>query len=175
MMTRRQGNRIRAKVLVVEDEAPLAELLRYNLEAEGFRVAHAATGEEALDPSRGGAPGSGGARLDAARRLGHRGVPAPALAAGDAQRLPIIMLTARGEESDRMRGLSTGADDYVVKPFSMPELMARVRRMLRRATPDALAEVLKIGDIVLDRAAHRVTAACARCISARPSSACSSS
>jgi two-component system phosphate regulon response regulator PhoB len=72
------------------------------------------------------------------------------------ERLPIIMLTARGEESDRVRGLSTGADDYLVKPFSMPELVARVKALLRRAKPEVLSSVLKVGDIVLDREQHRV-------------------
>jgi two-component system phosphate regulon response regulator PhoB len=72
------------------------------------------------------------------------------------ERLPIILLTARGEESDRVRGLSTGADDYLVKPFSMPELVARVKALLRRAKPEVLSSVLKVGDIVLDREQHRV-------------------
>ena len=72
------------------------------------------------------------------------------------ERLPVIMLTARGEEADRVRGLSTGADDYLVKPFSMPELMARVRALLRRARPELLSSVLKVGDVTLDRESHRV-------------------
>jgi DNA-binding response OmpR family regulator len=71
--------------------------------------------------------------------------------------IPILMLTARGEEGDRIRGLSTGADDYVVKPFSLPELMARIKAILRRASPDRLADVLRVSDIELDRAAHKVT------------------
>jgi DNA-binding response OmpR family regulator len=74
----------------------------------------------------------------------------------DTERLPIIMLTARGEESDRVRGLSTGADDYLVKPFSTPEFMARVKALLRRAKPEVLSSVLKVGDIMLDRESHRV-------------------
>jgi two-component system phosphate regulon response regulator PhoB len=74
----------------------------------------------------------------------------------EVERLPIIMLTARGEESDRVRGLSTGADDYLVKPFSMPEFVARVRALLRRAKPETLSSVLKVGDLVLDRETHRV-------------------
>jgi two-component system phosphate regulon response regulator PhoB len=74
----------------------------------------------------------------------------------ETERLPIIMLTARGEESDRVRGLSTGADDYLVKPFSTPEFMARVKALLRRAKPEVLSSVLKVGDIVLDRESHRV-------------------
>jgi len=144
------------KVLIVEDEAPLAELLRYNFEAEGFEVAHAATGEEAelliaeekpdliiLDwmlPSVSG--------VELCRRVRAR---------QDTRALPILMLTARGEESDRIRGLSTGADDYVVKPFSLPELMARVKAILRRTAPERMADVLRAADIELDRTAHRVT------------------
>ena len=71
-------------------------------------------------------------------------------------RLPILMLTARGEEGDRVRGLATGADDYVVKPFSVPEMMARVKALLRRAAPARIANVLRAGEIELDRTAHRV-------------------
>ncbi len=145
-----------AKVLIVEDEAPLAEMLRYNLESEGYRVSHTESGEEAellvaeekpdlvlLDwmlPSVSG--------IELCRRMRSR---------SDTKQIPIIMLTARGEEADRIRGLSTGADDYVVKPFSLPELMARVTAVLRRAAPDRVAEILKAADIELDRAAHRVT------------------
>jgi two-component system, OmpR family, phosphate regulon response regulator PhoB len=145
-----------ARVLIVEDEAPLAEMLRYNLEAEGFRVSHAESGEEAeimvaeerpdlvlLDwmlPQVSG--------IELCRRL--RTKP-------ETRAIPIVMLTARGEEGDRIRGLSTGADDYVVKPFSLPELMARVKAILRRAAPDRMSEQLKAGDIELDRIAHRVT------------------
>ena len=145
-----------AKVLVVEDEAPLAEMLRYNLKAEGFNVVHAETGEEALmllDEERPDLvvldwmlPGVSGIEL--CRRLRSK---------SDTCSVPIIMLTARGEESDRIRGLSTGADDYVTKPFSLPELMARVKAILRRSAPRRMAEVLKIGDIELDRGAHKVS------------------
>ncbi len=145
-----------AKVLVVEDEIPLAETLCYNLQAEGFACCHSETGEEAeilvleerpdlviLDwmlPQVSG--------IEICRRL--RSKP-------ETRSIPILMLTARGEESDRIRGLSTGADDYVVKPFSLPELMARVKAILRRTAPDRLADVLAVSDIELDRAAHRVT------------------
>lgn len=144
-----------AKVLVVEDEAPLAEVLRYNLEAAGFQAVHAASGEEAellvseerpdlilLDwmlPSVSG--------IEICRRLRNR---------SETRNVPIIMLTARGEEGDRIRGLAIGADDYVVKPFSLPELMARVKALLRRAAPERVAEILTLEDISLDRAAHRV-------------------
>jgi two-component system phosphate regulon response regulator PhoB len=144
-----------ARILIVEDEAPLAELLRYNFEAEGFEVSHAATGEEAellvaedspdlvvLDwmlPSVSG--------MELCRRL---------RAKQETRAIPILMLTARGEESDRIRGLSTGADDYVVKPFSLPELMARVKAILRRSAPERVADVLEVAGIELDRTAHRV-------------------
>lgn len=144
-----------AKVLIVEDEVPIAEMIRYNLESEGYLVAHAETGEEAemlvaednfdlvlLDwmlPTVSG--------IEICRRL--RSKP-------DTKAIPIVMLTARGEEGDRIRGLSTGADDYVVKPFSVPELMARVKAILRRAAPDRVAEVLRVADVELDRTAHRV-------------------
>lgn len=143
-------------ILVVEDETALAELIRYNLEAEGYRTSVAPDGEEAelllaedaydlivLDWML---PGISG--LELCRRLRHR---------VQTQALPVLMLTARGEEGDRVRGLATGADDYVVKPFSIPEMMARVRALLRRAAPQLVADTLQRGDIVLDRAAHRVT------------------
>jgi two-component system phosphate regulon response regulator PhoB len=145
-----------AKVLVVEDEEPLALLLRYNLESEGFDVDVAQNGEEAqvsieevppdlivLDWMLPGVSG-----LELCRRL----------RAGRVTRsIPIIMLTARGEETDRVRGLATGADDYVTKPFSLPELMARVRAILRRARPERMANKLEVGEIELDRDAHRVS------------------
>ena len=144
-----------AKVLIVEDELPLAEMLRYNLEAEGFDVTHAESGEDAeLRVAEDGPdliildwmlPQVSGIEL--CRRLRSK---------GETRAIPILMLTARGEESDRIRGLSTGADDYVVKPFSLPELMARVRAILRRAAPDRIADVLQFGEIELDRSAHKV-------------------
>jgi two-component system, OmpR family, phosphate regulon response regulator PhoB len=142
-------------VLIVEDEEPLAMLLQYNLEAEGFRVSVASRGDEAevaiseeppdliiLDWML---PGLSGIEL--CRRL----------RAGKASRgIPILILTARGEEQDRIRGLTVGADDYVVKPFSVPELMARVRAILRRANPERLAQTLEVEDIELDRESYRV-------------------
>ena len=145
-----------ATILVVEDEGDIAILLRYNLEAEGFRVITAETGDEAQHAIQDKLPDlilldwmlpeiSG---IELCRRLRAR---------EETARIPIIMLTARGEEEERVRGLATGADDYVVKPFSLPELMARVKAILRRTSPDRVAEVLKIADIELDRAAHRVT------------------
>ena len=146
---------IAPKVMVVEDEEPLGVLLRYNLEAEGYQVEVVTRGDEAELRLQENVPDllvldwmlpaiSG---IELCRRLRMR---------PETERLPIIMLTARGEESDRVRGLSTGADDYLVKPFSTPEFMARVKALLRRAKPEVLSSVLKVGDIVLDRESHRV-------------------
>ena len=143
------------KILIVEDEASLALLLSYNLEAEGFQVEHVDRGDEAeLRLAESGfdlvildwmLPGVSG--LEICRRLRAR---------DDTRDLPVIMLTARGEESERVRGLSVGADDYVVKPFSTPELMARVHALLRRARPERVASKLTSGDIDLDRETRRV-------------------
>lgn len=143
------------RVLVVEDEEPLAVVLRYNLEAEGYEVSVAARGDEAEAQIAEGAPDlvlldwmlPGLSGIELCRRLRGR---------SDTRQMPIIMLTARGEEAERIRGLVTGADDYVVKPFSLPELMARVRALLRRSHPNMLAEMLTAGDIELDRVTHRV-------------------
>ena len=143
------------RILVVEDEAALSLLLSYNLEAEGFVVDRVERGDEVemhlaenlpdlviLDWMLPGVSG-----LEICRRLRAR----------DATKtLPVIMLTARGEETERVRGLSVGADDYVVKPFSVPELMARVRALLRRSRPERVARSLSAGDLDLDRETHRV-------------------
>ena len=142
-------------ILIVEDEEPLTLLLRYNLEAEGYAVDTVVRGDDAETRLRESVPDlllldwmlPGISGIELCRRLRAR----------EATRsLPIIMLTARGEESERIRGLATGADDYVVKPFSVPELMARVRAILRRSKPELIATVLKAGDIELDRDTHRV-------------------
>ncbi len=143
------------KVLIVEDEEPLNLLLRYNLEAEGYSVEACMRGDEAEIRLRENQPDlllldwmlPGLSGIELCRRLRMR---------SETERLPIIMLTARGEESERIRGLATGADDYVVKPFSIPELMARVRAILRRAKPEVVSTVLRAGDIELDRETHRV-------------------
>ncbi len=149
------GSGAAPRILVVEDEAAISLLLTYNLEAEGYGVARAERGDDAevmlaestpdlviLDWML---PGVSGFEL--CRRMRAR----------EATRdLPIIMLTARGEESERVRGLSIGADDYVVKPFSVPELMARVRSLLRRARPERIAGRLQAGELMLDRTARRV-------------------
>ncbi|OAI22606.1 DNA-binding response regulator [Methylosinus sp. R-45379] len=143
------------RILVVEDDAALALLLGYNLEAEGFLVEHIERGDEAeirLSESQPDLvildwmlPGVSG--LEICRRLRAR---------DDTRSMPIIMLTARGDENERVRGLSIGADDYVVKPFSPPELMARVHALLRRARPERVATRLVAGDIDLDRETRRV-------------------
>jgi two-component system, OmpR family, phosphate regulon response regulator PhoB len=143
-------------ILIVEDEAALATMLRYNLEKEGYRVAEAGDGEEALTvvveqkpdlilldwmlPSLSG--------IEVCRQLRRKAAT---------RELPIIMLTARGEEGDKIRGLNTGADDYLTKPFSLPELMARVRALLRRAQPAPQKGMLCFADVAMDLSAHRVT------------------
>ncbi|APY13813.1 phosphate regulon transcriptional regulatory protein PhoB [Brucella sp. 10RB9214] len=143
------------RIAVVEDEEALSVLLRYNLEAEGYQVDTMLRGDEAEIALRESVPDllildwmlPGVSGIELCRRLRQR---------PETERLPIIMLTARGEESERVRGLSVGADDYVVKPFSTPELLARVKAMLRRANPSILSHVLKVGDLLLDRQQHRV-------------------
>jgi two-component system phosphate regulon response regulator PhoB len=145
-------------ILIVEDEEALTLLLRYNLEAAGYDVESVARGDDADLRLRESIPDlvildwmlpdiSG---IELCRRLRSR---------PESRQLPIVMLTARGEESDRVRGLSTGADDYIVKPFSVPELLARVAALLRRASPERVADVLGFGDISLDREKKRVTRA----------------
>ena len=146
---------MKPRLLLAEDEDALATLLAYNLEKEGYDVARAADGEEALMMVQETPPDllvldwmmpnlSG---MEVCRRL---------RAAKPTRALPILMLTARSDESDKVRGLDTGADDYLTKPFAMAELMARVRSLLRRAQPHLVEDRLEYGDIVLDRVAHRV-------------------
>ena len=143
------------RILIVEDEEPLTLLLRYNLEAEGYEVESVVRGDEAEIRLRENPPDlvvldwmlPGLSGIELCRRLRAR---------EETQRLPVIMLTARGEEAERVRGLATGADDYIVKPFSVPELLARIRALLRRALPDRVAVVLGAGDIELDREKKRV-------------------
>jgi two-component system phosphate regulon response regulator PhoB len=142
-------------ILVVEDEAPLVTLLRYNLEGAGFEVTDAPDGEEALVSIAERKPDlilldwmlplvSG---LEVCRQIRRK----PEL-----RDIPIIMLTARGEEEDRIRGLDNGADDYVTKPFSPSELLARVRAILRRTRPALSTEILRYDDLTMDIASHRV-------------------
>src|SRR5207253_3388186 len=137
-------------ILIVEDEEPLTLLLRYNLESEGYDVETVARGDDADTRLRESSPDlvildwmlPGLSGIELCRRLRAR---------PDTKQLPVIMLTARGEESERIRGLATGADDYVVKPFSVPELIARVSALLRRARPERVADVLSFGDLEIDR------------------------
>jgi two-component system, OmpR family, phosphate regulon response regulator PhoB len=144
-----------ARILIVEDEEPLTLLLRYNLEAEGYEVDIAARGDDAEIKLKESPPDlvlldwmlPGLSGIELCRRVRAR---------PDTERMPIIMLTARGEESERVRGLAIGADDYIVKPFSVPELLARIRALLRRAKPGQVATVLSIGDVELDRETRRV-------------------
>ncbi len=144
------------RVLVVEDEPAQREVLAYNLEAEGFAVSRAGDGEEALllvdeetpdiivldwmMPNLSG--------IEVCRRLKIK---------PETRSIPVIMLSARSEEVDKVRGLETGADDYVVKPYSVIELMARVRTQLRRVRPATVGQRLEFDDIVLDAESHRVT------------------
>lgn len=144
-----------ATIMVVEDEADLNLMLRYNLEAEGFKVVAAASGDEAVDAIRDTRPDlilldwmlPGLSGIELCRRWRAREETAT---------IPIIMLTARGEEEERVRGLETGADDYMVKPFSIPELLARIHALLRRTSPQLVTSLLKAGDLELDRTSHRV-------------------
>ena len=145
-------------ILVVEDEAALVTMLRYNLEKQGFRVEEAGDGEEALVriveakpdlvlldwmlPSLSG--------IEVCRQIRRRSTT---------RDLPIIMLTARTEDQDLVRGLNTGADDYITKPFSTEALLARIRALLRRATPAMDRGNLSFHDIAMDLASHRVTRA----------------
>ena len=143
-------------ILIVEDEAALVELLTYNLQKAGFRTAVARDGDEAMLAVEETRPDlvlldwmlpyvSG---IEICRRLRRD---------TDTRDLPIILLTARSEEDDRVRGLEAGADDYVVKPFSPSELIARVRAVMRRTRPAFDKDVLTYSDIVMDTATHRVT------------------
>ena len=146
---------IAPKIMVVEDEESLGVLLRYTLENEGYQVEVIERGDEAELRLRESVPDllvldwmmpmvSG---IELCRRLRIR---------TETQHLPIILLTARGEESDRIRGLAMGADDYLAKPFSTPELVARVKALLRRAKPEVLSSILAVKDLVMDRERHRV-------------------
>ncbi len=146
------------KVLIVEDEAAQMELLSYNLEKEGYRIVAATDGEEGLLLAEEEKPDlivldwmlpslSG---IEVCRQL-KRGK--------HTHEIPVIMLTARGEESDRVRGLDVGADDYIIKPYSVAELLARVRAMIRRANPASQGQTLECGDILFDPEKFQVSRA----------------
>jgi len=147
---------MKALILIIEDEPPQAEMLRYNLEKENFRVAVATDGENGLLLAEEELPDlivldwmlpklSG---IEVCRRL---------RAGKETRRIPIIMVTARGEEDDRIRGLDTGADDYIVKPYSPSEMIARIRAVLRRARPALTGDSLDYGGIVMDLVNHKVS------------------
>ncbi|MFY0691465.1 MAG: phosphate regulon transcriptional regulator PhoB [Paracoccaceae bacterium] len=142
-------------VLIVEDDVSQREVLAYNIRAEGYRVETAASGDEAILMVRDEVPDlivldwmlpnvSG---IEVCRQL---------KMSAQTQRVPVIMLSARSEEDDRVRGLETGADDYIVKPYSVAELLARIRTQLRRTRPASVGERLEFGDILLDIEEHRV-------------------
>jgi two-component system, OmpR family, phosphate regulon response regulator PhoB len=144
-----------ASILVIEDEEPIQVLLKYNLESEGYRVRSSAQGEDVafmiaeerpnlilLDWMLPGISGIEVCRLIRAKP--------------ESRDIPIIMLTARSEEAEKVRGLATGADDYLVKPFSVPELLIRIKTILRRLNPEAVAEQLNAGDLIVNRKTRRV-------------------
>ncbi|MCI4662934.1 MAG: phosphate regulon transcriptional regulator PhoB [Neomegalonema sp.] len=144
-----------ARILIVEDEEALCALLEYNLKEQGFDVRLCTNGEDAMNALKDEQPDliildwmlphvSG---IEICRQVRAR---------PESRDVPIIMLTARGDEDDRIRGLDTGADDYMLKPFSMTELIARVRAVLRRARPTLAGDIATFGDIILDRETRRV-------------------
>lgn len=149
-------SRDQPRVLVVEDEPAQLEVLAYNLEAEGFAVSRARDGEEAILLIAEDTPDiivldwmmpnmSG---IEVCRRIKSK---------PETRSIPVIMLSARSEELDKVRGLEIGADDYLVKPYSVIELMARVRTQLRRVRPSSIGQQLEFGDIILDAETHKVT------------------
>lgn len=143
-------------VLLVEDEPAQREILRYNLVSEGYEVTMAENGDDALLLAEEVAPAlvlldwmlPGVSGIEVLRRLKAR---------RQTSEIPVIMLSARSEELDRVRGLETGADDYMVKPYSVSELMARIRTQLRRTRPASVGQKLEFEDIILDGETHRVT------------------
>lgn len=145
-----------ARILIVEDEDALVTLLTYNLQAAGHDVVSAKTSDDAMFILKDTVPDlvvldwmlPGSSGIEICRQI---------RAAAATRNLPVIMLTARGEEADRLRGLATGADDYMVKPFSVAELLARIKALLRRSAPEKTADVLQKGGLTIDRQAHRVT------------------
>ncbi|NKD55932.1 MULTISPECIES: phosphate regulon transcriptional regulator PhoB [unclassified Haematospirillum] len=143
------------RIMIVEDEPSLVTMLRYNLEKEGYAVDESYDGEQAVTAIRAGLPDlvlldwmlPGLSGLEVCRRLRRR---------PETAHIPVIMITARGEEADKIRGLDTGADDYLTKPFSVPELLARTKALLRRAQPARSRDTLSYGDVVMDLVSLRV-------------------
>ncbi|MBF0246762.1 MAG: phosphate regulon transcriptional regulator PhoB [Alphaproteobacteria bacterium] len=142
-------------ILIVEDEPPQAEMLSYNLLKEGFRLMIAEDGEDGLMKARDDLPDvivldwmlPGVSGIEVCRQL--RSAP-------ETKDIPVLMLTARGEEEDRVRGIETGADDYVVKPYSPREVIARIKALLRRANPSSGANELSYADITINLEQHKV-------------------
>ncbi len=145
-----------AVILIVEDEPAQMELISYNLQAQGFQILQANNGDDALALVAEVLPDlivldwmlPGVSGIEVCRQIKKQ---------KNTGKIPVIMLTARGEEADRVRGLETGADDYVVKPYSVNELVARVRALLRRTRPASVGEVLTFGDLKLDSEQHKIT------------------
>jgi len=145
----------KTRIMIVEDEEALSTLLDYNLRKEGFKTIVATDGDEALLKLEDSAPDlivldwmlPNTSGIEICRRVRSK---------SETQNIPIIMLTARSEEADRIRGLETGADDYLTKPFSTDELIARIRAVLRRIRPGLVQDEVVHGDIRMDRTAHRV-------------------
>jgi two-component system phosphate regulon response regulator PhoB len=143
------------RILIAEDEDALRTLLKYNLEKEGYEVIEAADGDEALKHLNERLPDillvdwmmPGVSGIEVCRHVRQK---------PESRGLPIIMLTARGEESDRIRGLDMGADDYLIKPFAITELLARVRAVMRRMRPAVSEDIIEYGDILIDRTTRRV-------------------
>lgn len=149
------GKQSKPLVLIVEDEPAQMELVAYNLESENYRILRAEDGEEGLELAKEHVPDlivldwmlpniSG---IEVCRQLKKKKAT---------RKIPIILLTARGEEVDRIRGFEMGADDFVVKPYSIKELIARVRAMLRRTRPGSVGEILTFGDLILNSEQHKV-------------------
>jgi len=150
------ANDTTAVILIVEDEPAQMELISYNLQAQGFQILQANNGDDALTLVAEVLPDlivldwmlPGVSGIEVCRQIKKQ---------KNTGKIPVIMLTARGEEADRVRGLDTGADDYVVKPYSVNELVARVRALLRRTRPASVGEVLTFGDLKLDSEQHKIT------------------
>jgi two-component system phosphate regulon response regulator PhoB len=150
------ANKSTPLILIIEDEPAQMELISYNLKAQGFQITRADNGEDGLELIQDVLPDliildwmlPGVSGIEICRQIKKQKTT---------RKVPVIMLTARGEEADRVRGLDTGADDYVVKPYSINEMIARVRALLRRTRPGSIGETLSFGDLELNSEQHKVT------------------
>ena len=144
-----------AKIFIVEDEKSIITLIKYNLEKEGYKVSSSENGEEALKEIKESAPDL--VLLDwMLPDLSGVEICKQLKKSAQYKSIPIIMLTAKGEEEDKVRGLNVGADDYVTKPFSYPELLARIEALLRRSKPSVAQDVISFEDLKIDRITRRV-------------------